>query len=151
MWWDIQTTEKEDWSHSIILICLRSHSFFLTQIINDLKNKKNIGDTLVTTLDYDVQETAYEALGDRDGAVVVMEVKDREDSWHWCQNRTLIRIRWQIQWDDIVSDEQQQCAVKSCHIRICIRRDQPLRFLLHWNMCMKIQTIRITVSTVKAN
>ena len=54
---------------------LRSHSFFLTQIINDLKNKKNIGDTLVTTLDYDVQETAYKALGDRDGAVVVMEVK----------------------------------------------------------------------------
>ena len=73
---------------------LRSHSFFLTQIINDLKNKKNIGDTLVTTLDYDVQETAYKALGDRDGAVVVMEVKDRQDSGHWCQNRTLIRIRW---------------------------------------------------------
>lgn len=54
---------------------LRSHSFFLTQIINDLKNKKNIGDTLVTTLDYDLQETAYKALEDRDGAVVVMEVK----------------------------------------------------------------------------
>ena len=36
---------------------------------------RNIGDTLVTTLDYDVQETAYKALGDRDGAVVVMEVK----------------------------------------------------------------------------
>ena len=54
---------------------LRSHSFFLTQIINDLKNEKNTGDTLVTTLDYDVQKTAYDALGDRDGAVVVMEPK----------------------------------------------------------------------------
>ena len=54
---------------------LRSHSFFLTQIINDLKDQKNTGDTLVTTLDYDVQKAAYDALGDRDGAVVVMEPK----------------------------------------------------------------------------
>lgn len=54
---------------------LRSHSFFLTQMLNDLKDEKNTGDTVVTTLDYDVQEAAYSALGDRDGAVVVLEVE----------------------------------------------------------------------------
>ncbi len=54
---------------------LRSHSFFLTQLVNDLKDQKNTGDTVVTTLDYDVQEAAYDALGDNDGAVVVLEVE----------------------------------------------------------------------------
>lgn len=54
---------------------LRSHSFFLTQIVNDLQDKKNQGDSVITTLDYDVQEAAYNALGDRRGAVVVLEVE----------------------------------------------------------------------------
>ncbi len=52
---------------------LRSHSFIFKQIYNDLKDEKNMGDTVVTTLDYDVQEAAYYALGDNDGAVVVLE------------------------------------------------------------------------------
>ncbi len=52
---------------------LRSHTFFLKQIVNDLKDEKNMGDSVVTTLDYDVQEAAYNALGDNDGAVVVLE------------------------------------------------------------------------------
>lgn len=83
---------------------LRSHSFFLTQIINDLKNEKNTGDTLVTTLDYDVQKTAYDALGDRDGAVVVMEAKTGKVlamvSKPDYDPNTLAD-----KWDDIVSDE----------------------------------------------
>jgi peptidoglycan glycosyltransferase len=54
---------------------LRSHSFFLTQLINDLKDEKSNGDTVVTTLDYDVQEAAYDALGSNDGAVIVLEVE----------------------------------------------------------------------------
>lgn len=82
---------------------LRSHSFFLTQIINDLKNEKNTGDTLVTTLDYDVQKTAYDALGDRDGAVVVMEPKTGKIlamvSKPDYDPNTLAD-----KWDDIVSD-----------------------------------------------
>lgn len=54
---------------------LRSHSFFLTQIFNDLTDQKSTGDSVVTTLDYDVQEAAYHALGSNDGAVVVLEVE----------------------------------------------------------------------------
>ncbi len=52
---------------------LQSHSFIFSQISNDLTDKKNMGDTVATTLDYDVQEAAYYALGDNDGAVVVLE------------------------------------------------------------------------------
>ncbi|MCC8029791.1 MAG: penicillin-binding protein 2 [Lachnospiraceae bacterium] len=52
---------------------LRSHAFFIKQIINDLKDEKSMGDSVVTTLDYDVQAAAYNALGSNDGAVVVLE------------------------------------------------------------------------------
>lgn len=52
---------------------LRSHEFFLEQIVNDLRDQKNIGDNLVTTLNYTLQQTAYDALGSYDGAVIVME------------------------------------------------------------------------------
>ena len=54
---------------------MRSHSFFLLQILNDIRDEKNQGDTVVTTLDYDVQEAAYEALGNQRGAVVAIEVE----------------------------------------------------------------------------
>ena len=52
---------------------LQSHSFFLTQLINDLRDQKSQGDSVVTTLNYEVQEAAYNALGSDDGAVVVLE------------------------------------------------------------------------------
>jgi len=52
---------------------LRSHVFFAKQLVNDLKEEKNQGDNVITTLDYDLQKTAYEALGNRRGAVVVLE------------------------------------------------------------------------------
>ena len=52
---------------------LRSHSFILERVVNEIEGKKNQGDTLVTTLNHDLQQAAYKALGDRKGAVVVME------------------------------------------------------------------------------
>lgn len=52
---------------------LRSHSFILERVVNEIEGKKNQGDTLVTTLQDDLQQAAYEALGDRKGAVVVLE------------------------------------------------------------------------------
>lgn len=54
---------------------LRSHDFFLRRMYRELRNRKNEGDTLVTTLDYNLQKSAYEALGGYDGAVIVMEAK----------------------------------------------------------------------------
>ncbi|MCI5828396.1 MAG: penicillin-binding protein 2 [Lachnospiraceae bacterium] len=52
---------------------LRSHSFILERVVNEIEGKKNQGDTLVTTLHDDLQQAAYQALGDRKGAVVVLE------------------------------------------------------------------------------
>ena len=52
---------------------LRSHSFVLERMFNEIKDEKSMGDNVVTTLDSTLQETAYQALGNYDGAVVVME------------------------------------------------------------------------------
>ncbi len=52
---------------------LRSHEFFLDQIMNDFSGQKNIGDNVITTIDYDLQTAAYNALGNYEGAVIIME------------------------------------------------------------------------------
>ncbi len=50
-----------------------SNANVLERFVNTLKEEKNEGDTIVSTLNYDLQKTAYDALGSADGAVVVME------------------------------------------------------------------------------
>lgn len=52
---------------------LSSHEFFLNQIRNEFMGTKNTGDTVVSTLNADLQTTAYNSLGDRKGAVVALE------------------------------------------------------------------------------
>lgn len=52
---------------------LSSHAYFPERFLNEVREKKNIGDRVVTTLDYDLQKAAYDALGKNDGAVVAME------------------------------------------------------------------------------
>lgn len=52
---------------------LRSNTFFLERMVNEITNQKNIGDNVYTTLNVELQEAAYQALGDQDGAVIVME------------------------------------------------------------------------------
>lgn len=52
---------------------LRSNLFIGSRLVNDLEEQKNPGDTVVSTLDYSIQETAYNAIGDHNGAVIVMD------------------------------------------------------------------------------
>lgn len=52
---------------------LRSNIFYLEKVVNELSGQKNPGDDVITTLDYNLQITAYDALGRYDGAVIVME------------------------------------------------------------------------------
>lgn len=52
---------------------LRSNILFTERITNNIQEKKNLGDNVITTLDTHLQETAYKALGSHDGAVIVME------------------------------------------------------------------------------
>ncbi len=53
---------------------LTSNAFFLEKIFKEFQEEKNMGDHVVTTLDADLQQAAYNALGNYKGAVVVMEV-----------------------------------------------------------------------------
>lgn len=52
---------------------LTSHENPLTAFFKELGGEKNIGDNVITTLDVSLQKVAYDALGSRKGAVVVME------------------------------------------------------------------------------
>ena len=52
---------------------LRSHGFFVDQLFSEFSDEKLLGDNVITTIRYDLQETAYKALGKYDGAVIVME------------------------------------------------------------------------------
>lgn len=52
---------------------LRSHAFFLEQFLCELTEEKKMGDNAITTVRFDLQEAAYEALGEYKGAVIVME------------------------------------------------------------------------------
>lgn len=54
---------------------LHSHAFIGERMINSLKGEKNIGDNIITTLDSTLQQTAYDALGNHEGAVIVMEAQ----------------------------------------------------------------------------
>ncbi|MDD7403370.1 MAG: penicillin-binding transpeptidase domain-containing protein [Butyribacter sp.] len=52
---------------------LTSHSNPIKQLTNTFRGEKNKGDTVVTTLDAQLQKTAYNALGSHKGAVVALE------------------------------------------------------------------------------
>ena len=54
---------------------LSSNSNFIKQFVNELREEKNMGDNVITTLDMTLQEAAYNALGDYKGAVVIIEVE----------------------------------------------------------------------------
>lgn len=59
-------------------ICCKLQPFtlkqlFLRRIVNEIRGEKNTGDDVVTTLNVSLQQAAYDALGEHDGAVVVME------------------------------------------------------------------------------
>ena len=52
---------------------LTSHVNLVEQAVNEVSGIKNQGDHVISTLDVDLQKAAYDALGNRKGAVVVME------------------------------------------------------------------------------
>lgn len=54
---------------------LTSNAFFGEQIAKEIREEKNIGDNVVTTLNFDLQKAAYNALGNHRGAVVVLEAE----------------------------------------------------------------------------
>lgn len=67
------TNGKSGIESSMNFRLLSSHAFFLERLGNEFQGEKNIGDNVVTTLDLTLQQTAYDALGSHDGAVIVLE------------------------------------------------------------------------------
>lgn len=57
---------------------LTSNDSIAGRLKNDIAGIKNQGDTVVTTFDTSLQKAAYNAIGDRKGAVVVLNVKTGE-------------------------------------------------------------------------
>lgn len=52
---------------------LSSHAYFLERFVNEVQEQKNIGDNVITTLNFELQKTAYDALGDYRGTVIALE------------------------------------------------------------------------------
>jgi peptidoglycan glycosyltransferase len=52
---------------------LTSNAFFIEKFKNEIKDRKNYGDTVVTTLNVNLQKVASNALGNYKGAVIVLE------------------------------------------------------------------------------
>lgn len=52
---------------------LTSNANFFERLYHTLRNEKSQGDTVVTTLNSRLQKAAYDAIGDRKGAAIVME------------------------------------------------------------------------------
>lgn len=57
---------------------LETHADILEQMQNEIDGVKNKGDNVVTTLDVTMQQAAYEALGGRAGAAVVLDTETGE-------------------------------------------------------------------------
>lgn len=54
---------------------LSSTTGIVSKVLNDFSDKKDAGDSIVTTLDTSIQDAAYNALSEYDGAVIVMDSK----------------------------------------------------------------------------
>lgn len=52
---------------------LTSNADVVERIFNEFKDEKNIGDNIITTLDVNLQQSAYDALGNNKGAIVIIE------------------------------------------------------------------------------
>lgn len=52
---------------------LTSHAYFPERFVNEVREEKNMGDRVIATLDFELQKTAYDALGSHKGAVIALE------------------------------------------------------------------------------
>ena len=52
---------------------LTSNAFFLEKMMKEFRDEKNVGDTVVTTLNTELQQAASNAIGNNKGAAIVME------------------------------------------------------------------------------
>ena len=74
---------------------LRSHEFFLDQIVNDISGKKNTGDNVITTLDYEAQ--ALHTMHLTTMKVLSLQLSLRQERLQlWCQSLIMTQIPSQV-------------------------------------------------------
>lgn len=78
--------------------------------INEIKGEKNRGDNVITTLDSNLQKAAYEALGDRKGAVVALE-PDTGKILAMVSKPDYDPNKIEDQWDSLVEDLDHNSAL----------------------------------------
>lgn len=83
---------------------LHSHEALSSQISNAVYGRKNQGDSVYTTLNIDLQKTAYEALGDNNGAVVVTNSSTGE-ILAMVSKPDFDPNTLELVWEDIVADD----------------------------------------------
>lgn len=89
---------------------LRSHTNFVDKAMNEVTDAKSPGDNAVTTLNYNLQYTAYNSLGGNNGAIVVLEPSTGKIlamvSKPDFNPNTLA-----TEWDDIVADTNAESVL----------------------------------------
>lgn len=89
---------------------LNSNDNIFVQTYNDIVGNKNIGDNIITTLDYELQNVAYNALGSNDGAVVVIE-PDTGKILAMVSKPDYDPNTLSEDWESIISDANNSCLV----------------------------------------
>lgn len=84
---------------------LRSHSLFTEKIANEMSGEKNTGDNVILTIDTSLQIAAYNALGNHDGAVVVLRPSDGA-ILAMVSKPDFDPNTIKENWDDIISDTE---------------------------------------------
>ena len=83
---------------------LTSHSGLFSQIYNEFLGEKVSGDNIITTLDTELQTYVYNALGDNEGAVIVMD-PETGDILAMVSAPTFDPNTISQDWDEISADE----------------------------------------------
>lgn len=89
---------------------MRSHVNILEKVSDDLGDDKHKGDTVVLTLDYELQKKAAETLGNARGAVVVLDA-DTSDVLVMYSSPTFDPNNIGAVWDQVHSDEGSESSV----------------------------------------
>ena len=89
---------------------MRSHVNVVEKVGNDLADKKNPGDTIVTTLDYDLQNAAAEAMDGVNGAAVVLDAQTG-DILAMYSSPTYDPNEMDYVWDEVHSEEGSDSTV----------------------------------------
>ncbi len=89
---------------------MESNANPITQVVNEITETKSLGDNVVTTLDAGMQQVAYEALGDRQGAVIAVNPSTGEllcmVSRPGFDPNTIVQ-----DWDDIVNNHASEAPL----------------------------------------